>query len=219
MMISSILVISQDEFQGANLTNFIQNELDYYCERCDFQENFGPCKDDTQDKALYLWDYLGNKADYFWWVKKVVNAGGSEASFFTIYNVPKELKIEDQLLEAGVHGIFYEGQDLTVLTKGINTILGGELWYPRKVMTEFINNKFKKNDRPSRRSTADVLTSREEEILALIAAGKMNVEIAENLFISQSTVKTHVYNIFQKIHVQNRVQAALWAANKKKRYP
>ncbi|MCF8104674.1 MAG: response regulator transcription factor [Desulfohalobiaceae bacterium] len=86
-------------------------------------------------------------------------------------------------------------------------------------MTEFINNKFKKNDRPSRRSTADVLTSREEEILALIAAGKMNVEIAENLFISQSTVKTHVYNIFQKIHVQNRVQAALWAANKKKRYP
>ena len=56
------------------------------------------------------------------------------------------------------------------------------------------------------------LTRRETEILALIAAGHTNEEMAEKLFISPHTVKTHVYNIFQKIAVPNRLQAALWAA-------
>ena len=55
------------------------------------------------------------------------------------------------------------------------------------------------------------LTPREEEILILISLGKSHHSIASELYISPSTVKTHIYNIFQKIHVTNRIQAALWA--------
>jgi LuxR family transcriptional regulator of csgAB operon len=56
------------------------------------------------------------------------------------------------------------------------------------------------------------LTPREKAILALVACGASNETIAANLYISLHTVKTHIYNAFKKISVQNRLQAALWAA-------
>ena len=57
-----------------------------------------------------------------------------------------------------------------------------------------------------------LLTPREIEILGMIALGASNTEIAEKLFISPNTVKTHIYNLFKKINVTNRLQAAFWAA-------
>ena len=57
----------------------------------------------------------------------------------------------------------------------------------------------------------DGLTQREVEVLRLVAAGKTNPEIAEDLFISASTVNTHVSNIFNKINAANRAQAASYA--------
>ncbi len=62
------------------------------------------------------------------------------------------------------------------------------------------------------RNEESLLTSREMEILTLISVGAKNEEIADKLFISPNTVKTHIYNIFKKIGVPNRLQAALWAA-------
>jgi DNA-binding CsgD family transcriptional regulator len=49
-------------------------------------------------------------------------------------------------------------------------------------------------------------------VLLFIASGISNTEIADNLNISRNTVKTHLYNIYNKIRVPNRLQAALWAA-------
>ena len=55
--------------------------------------------------------------------------------------------------------------------------------------------------------TTTALTEREEEILHLLAAGYRNKDVAEKFFISLSTVKSHVYNIYQKLHVTSRVDA------------
>ncbi|MFH1156226.1 MAG: LuxR C-terminal-related transcriptional regulator [Pseudomonadota bacterium] len=57
------------------------------------------------------------------------------------------------------------------------------------------------------------LTQREKEILDRIAGGASNRQIADTLFISPHTVKTHLHNIFRKINVSGRLQAALWAAD------
>jgi LuxR family transcriptional regulator of csgAB operon len=56
------------------------------------------------------------------------------------------------------------------------------------------------------------LTQRELEILSMVVSGATNEEIAARVCISPHTVKTHIYNIFKKINVPNRLQAALWAA-------
>lgn len=55
------------------------------------------------------------------------------------------------------------------------------------------------------------LTPREQEVLALLAEGSSNQQIAERLFISIKTVKTHVSNILQKLHLSDRTQARFWA--------
>jgi DNA-binding NarL/FixJ family response regulator len=70
--------------------------------------------------------------------------------------------------------------------------------------------------RPSADSTPmpemiDELTARETEILQLVVDGKTNKEIAANLFIAENTVKIHLRNILEKLHLQNRIQAAVYA--------
>jgi LuxR family transcriptional regulator of csgAB operon len=64
----------------------------------------------------------------------------------------------------------------------------------------------------SSKNTVGNLTKRQIEILAMIAVGSTNEEISDKLCISPHTVKTHLYKIFKKINVPNRVQASLWAA-------
>ena len=95
-------------------------------------------------------------------------------------------------------------------TRGVHAIFNGELWVSRGIMTKTI---LKNRDRDIiTKKDATILTQREMEILTMVAVGAKNEEIADELFISPNTVRTHIYNIFEKINVPNRLQAALWAA-------
>ena len=89
-------------------------------------------------------------------------------------------------------------------------MFNGEIWLSRKIMTDYIlkggNYDF------SSKGNESILTPREIEIVSMIATGAANSYIAEKLCISCNTVKTHLYHIFKKINVPNRLQAALWAA-------
>ena len=116
----------------------------------------------------------------------------------------------NDLVKKGVRGIFYNSDPLPNLAKGVPAILNGELWYSRKDLMKCLLDSNDDNEFALERR--GLLTSREKEILILIASGISNIQIADKLNISRNTVKTHLYNIYNKIKVPNRLQAALWAA-------
>jgi len=128
-----------------------------------------------------------------------------------LFNVDASLGIEQESVVLGVKGFFYEHDPLDRLPKGVSAIFNGQLWASREVMSRCILEHKEQKHIP--KGDAAGLTSREVEILAMVAVGAKNEEIAEKLCISPHTVKTHIYNIFKKINVPNRLQAALWAAS------
>ena len=117
---------------------------------------------------------------------------------------------EKESIDRGIRGVFYVNEPLEVFAKGVNAIFSGEMWYPRKMISQCLLES-KSSFRSSVNSTA-MLTTREKQILIEMASGSSNQEIADALFISLHTVKTHIYNIYKKINVTNRLQAMLWAA-------
>jgi ATP/maltotriose-dependent transcriptional regulator MalT len=71
--------------------------------------------------------------------------------------------------------------------------------------------QFARIPRPAPPKALDELTAREREIFRLIAGGLSNAEIAQQLYISDTTVKTHITHIFQKLGLRDRVQAVVLA--------
>ncbi|NYS62316.1 response regulator transcription factor [Vreelandella salicampi] len=109
---------------------------------------------------------------------------------------------------AQLKGVFYRNESLDVICKGIHALIDGDLWMSRDLMARLIlfYRKYQSNAfRP-----ACGLTNREMEIITLLSSGSSNQQIAEKLFVSEHTVKSHLYNIFRKINVHNRIQALNW---------
>ena len=114
-------------------------------------------------------------------------------------------------IKAGAHGYLMKDVLPPELIKAIRTVFRGEAQlHPeiaRKLMNEF--------SAPTPVAPKHDLTDRELEVLRLIAQGKSNKEIAEELVLSEKTVKTHVSNILQKLHLSDRTQAAVYALKQK----
>jgi DNA-binding NarL/FixJ family response regulator len=103
-------------------------------------------------------------------------------------------------LQAGARGYLLKGMDSDELIDSIRTVHRGKSRIPPAVA-----------ERLAERFAGQELTTRETEVLRLIVAGKSNKEIAEALFISESTVKTHINNLLSKLGVTDRTQAATTA--------
>jgi DNA-binding NarL/FixJ family response regulator len=127
------------------------------------------------------------------------------------FNLKRGLGIEQEAIRKGLRGFFYDNEGLALLLKGIRVLFDGQVWLSREILVEAVING--QDRKPSNIHEKTDLTQRELEVLALIATGANNKEVAEKLFISENTVKTHIYNIFRKINVPNRLQAALWMAH------
>ena len=130
-----------------------------------------------------------------------------------LFNLNAGSGVEMEAVGYGVKGFFYEQENLESLIRGICGVFEGEIWLSRKAISEYIQsrNNPRQHTHTYGNSGESQLTRREIEILGKLAGGSSNQDIAETLFISRHTVKTHIYNIYKKINVSDRLQAALWA--------
>ncbi len=126
-----------------------------------------------------------------------------------LFNVLPDQGIEQGCVLEGIEGLFYEQDSLDMFLKGVRAVFDGELWLSRDIMTKCIREGARREKATGTASA--ILTPRQIQILAQVAVGATNDEIADKLYLSPHTVKTHLYNIFRKINVPNRLQAALWA--------
>jgi NarL family two-component system response regulator LiaR len=114
-------------------------------------------------------------------------------------------------IKAGAQGYLMKDVLPQDLVAAIRTVYRGEAQLDpeiaRKLMQEFTN--------PQPTAPKHDLTERELEVLTLIAHGKSNKDISEVLVLSEKTVKTHVSNILQKLHLSDRTQAAVYALRQK----
>jgi len=123
----------------------------------------------------------------------------------------------NRIIEVGAQGYCLKGAPSQTLILAIRSIAAGASWWDSTATTE-IRAAFESNSNPTAANNSDkltsVLTRREQEILALIADGKTNQEIAQMLYIAPGTVRVHVHAILQKLDVRDRTQAAVIAIQK-----
>jgi DNA-binding NarL/FixJ family response regulator len=115
-----------------------------------------------------------------------------------------------EALSAGASGFVLKDDPPEQLIAAVRTIAGGEALLSPAV-TKRVIKQFTRIPRPTRPKEIDELTAREQEILRLIASGLSNAEIGERLYIGETTVKTHVTHVLQKLGLRDRVQAVVLA--------
>ena len=120
-----------------------------------------------------------------------------------------ERSLVARLIAAGAQGYCLKGVAPSVLILAIRSIVAGASWWD-KAATDEIRLAFNQNPvLPAERGC--LLTTREQEILRLVATGKTNQEIAEVLVITPGTVRVHIHTILHKLGVRDRAQAVMVA--------
>jgi DNA-binding NarL/FixJ family response regulator len=203
-----ILIIGANKLQNELLATSLEKAAAARCsvfDDCAALEHESPV---GNEKHIVLFDCMGKSLDECMQDCAPLVEKNHAGRFLCLFNLKKDTVLEESLLPEGVRGFFYSGESFQNLVKGIVAVQKGGFWVPRRIMTDLIE----KSNNVRNKAGEDVLTRREIEILAEIVEGATNEQIADRLCLSKHTVKTHIYNIFKKINVQSRYQAALWAA-------
>jgi DNA-binding NarL/FixJ family response regulator len=116
-------------------------------------------------------------------------------------------EFELRAIKAGAWGCVSKKADPQILEKALKVVANGEIWVRHNVATRIIGKVMQWQE--SEEGSSSKLTQREWEILALVAHGYRNKEIAGRLLISENTAKTHLGTIYRKLQVSTRLEAAL----------
>lgn len=215
---SDIFILSQLSLQTDSIAYAINREMNIRCQIFDQELNIFPDSILSQvnsekkeiKSSLVLIDREIHRFKYL--MQDITENKNWESLKIALFNINEKTTVEKSFMTKQIRGIFYKDDHLDTFLKGIRAIIGNEIWISRETLLQYIFDEGQTRREHFERNNN--LTKREIEILTLVSMGATNDEIAEKVFISTNTVKTHLYNIFKKIDVQNRIQAALWAAKK-----
>ena len=125
-----------------------------------------------------------------------------------ILTVHNEVEYLLKAVDIGVDGYILKESESAELRRAIDLVANGENYIQPKLIP-MLNSRLLSRDKD--KDKIELLTQREMEVLIQIANGMINKEIATSLHISERTVKNHISNIFKKIEVSDRTQAAVFA--------
>lgn len=210
MIQSEVHILGPHKLQNALMASYIQSETGL---PCFYSRDLNLASTlESGHRSLVLWDCVGTILEDLWAQMDKGFDSIYDESFVALFNAildKKAHRVHKEAVIRGIRGIFFEDDPPEVFAKGVVAILKGERWLSRDFLTKCVLETMdtmgaSKKIRPS-------LTTREKEILLLLASGASNEEIADHLCISYHTVKTHLTSIYKKIHAGNRLQATLWA--------
>lgn len=122
---------------------------------------------------------------------------------------------EHQMVEArrlGVSGVVLKEMAPSLLLQCLRKVYSGELWTERRAAARALDMMLQRE--AGVREIGSILTTREVEIARLVACGLRNRRIAQRLFVSEATVKTHLHNIYDKLNVESRGQLILYCTER-----
>jgi DNA-binding NarL/FixJ family response regulator len=203
-------ILSSANLHNELLIYVLEKEFACKCSLIEHIDSLPVADPPESNNRLLLIDYSTH--DYEKTLADIVGNGQIKISSYIIalHNLQHNMKIEKRALLHGIQGFFYKQDNLKIFLKGIKSLYSGETWIQRDILVRCVKEDGKSMGSFVREKTG--LSHREMEILAMVSLGLANEAIAAKLYISPHTVKTHLYNVFKKINVPNRLQAALWAA-------
>jgi DNA-binding NarL/FixJ family response regulator len=116
-----------------------------------------------------------------------------------------------EALRAGASGFILKNAPPEDLIEAVRVVADGNALLAPSVTRRIINEFAQRTARNDLKNKLSSLTEREIEVMRLIAKGKTNSEIAADLFVGETTVKTHISNLFTKLDLRDRVQAVVYA--------
>ena len=193
--------------QGLRTYLELQPDIEVVGEASDGREAIGVVRDTLPD--IVLMDLVMPNSDGVE-ATRAITALAPSTRVIVLTSFSEDEKVFASI-KAGAQGYLMKDVLPSDLVKAIRTVYKGEAQLDpeiaRKLMHEFTN--------PQPATPRHDLTERELEVLRLIAHGKTNKDISEDLVLSEKTVKTHVSNILQKLHLSDRTQAAVYALRQK----
>ena len=114
-------------------------------------------------------------------------------------------------LKAGARGFLLKNAGPALLTQAIHAAANGDALIAPNITTRLLSAFAEAAPAAPPRQPIDPLTGREEQVIAAVARGRTNSEIADELHITLSTIKTHITSLMNKLCVRNRVEIAMWA--------
>lgn len=205
---TTVLVADDQALLRAGLRRLIEAEadLDVVAEAADGAEAVRVCREQRPDVALL--DIRMPQLDGIEATRRIVDASATRVVLLTLFDLDEYVY---DGLRAGATGFLLKDSPPEQLLAAIRAAAAGDaLIEPRvtrRLLDEFVGQRAEPVDVPG----LGLLTEREREVWTHLAAGRSNAEIASALYLGEATVKTHVGNLFAKLHTRDRVQAVVLA--------
>ncbi len=211
-MVIGILIVDDEELVRTGFRMILESEDDFEVLGEASNGNEAVEMAESLQPEVILMDIRMPGMDGLEATRQIVGAEKSPSSRVLILTTFDQDEYVYQALRAGASGFLLKRTPAATLVEGIRVIADGDALLAPSVTRRLID-QFARSPEPGKPEpkALQLLSPREREVLALVARGLSNGECAEQLFMSEGTVKTHVKRIYTKLDLRDRTQAVIFA--------